>query len=166
MSYWDKLQTVLLYSLERRRERYMVLYIWKVLEGISPNISNGPSGITPKESERRGRECKVPNVRSSTSMRIQSIRRSSFGIKGPRLFNCLPKHIRDLRNMTVEKFKLQLDKFLSTLPDEPLIPGYTQYRRVNSNSILDWVNSCHRVEEDVGRKSAKQPVSEVSTTPP
>ena len=154
LSYWDQLKQVNMYSLERRRERYTALYTWKILEGLAPNLSEGPNGISPKWSDRRGRQCNVPHVRTRAPRRIQSIRRASFGIKGPRLFNCLPKHIRNLKGVTVNKFKSQLDKFLSTIPDEPLIPGYTMYRRVNSNSILDWVNACHRTEEVAARTTA------------
>ena len=166
LTYWEQLKRVRMYSLERRRERYIALYTWKILEGLAPNLSDGANGITPKWSDRRGRECKVPHVRTQAPMRIQTIRRASFGIKGPRLFNCLPKHIRNLRGVTVDVFKSNLDKFLSTIPDEPLIPGYTSYRRVNSNSILDWVSACHRTEEVAARATAVQPDAEASTTPP
>ena len=36
---------------------------------------------------------------------------------------------------TVEKFKLELDKFLSVIPDEPTIPGRT--RAATTNSLFD-----------------------------
>ena len=35
-------------------------------------------------------------------------------------------------------FKSALDKYLSSVPDEPLIPGMTGFRRVEGNSLLDW----------------------------
>ena len=28
-----------LYSLQRRRERYIIIYVWKILEGLVPNLS-------------------------------------------------------------------------------------------------------------------------------
>ena len=37
-----------------------------------------------------------------------------------------------------DAFKAALDRFLSTVPDEPLIPGMTLFRRVETNSLLDW----------------------------
>ena len=43
-----------IYSLERRRERYRIMYVWKVLEKMVPNI-NGK--IEVKLNERRGRQC-------------------------------------------------------------------------------------------------------------
>ena len=144
----------------------MAIYTWEILEGLAPNISEGPTSITPKHSERRGRECNIPHVLSSAPKRIQTIRRASFGIKGPRLFNCLPKQIRNTTNVTVDKFKSQLDKFLATIPDEPLIPGYTQYRKIPTNSLLDWVSSHHRMEEGAAQPTAWHPSTVASMMPP
>ena len=62
---------------------------------------------------------------------------------GPMLFNCLPQHIRDLTNCDTDKFKAKLDAFLSTVPDQPLIPGYTAYRQCDTNSLLDWLGNAH-----------------------
>ena len=36
----------------------------------------------------------------------------------------------------VDIFKRRLDKYLSTIPDEPQVLGYTAQRRADSNSIL------------------------------
>ena len=35
--YWDRLQHFKLYSLQRRRERYAIMYAWKVIHNIYPN---------------------------------------------------------------------------------------------------------------------------------
>ena len=37
MDYWDRLKILKLYSLQRRRERYLIIYTWKVLNGVYPN---------------------------------------------------------------------------------------------------------------------------------
>ena len=86
LSYWDQLQQLGLYSLERRRERYIATYVWKILEGIAPNISDD-HGISAQKHPGRGRECRVPKVSTSAPSRIQTIRFSSFAVKGPRIFN-------------------------------------------------------------------------------
>ena len=67
---------------------------------------------------------------------FQSLRYSSFGVVGPRLFNVLPVNIRNISGCTVETFKLHLDRFLATVPDEPQVRGYTAMRRAESNSLL------------------------------
>jgi hypothetical protein len=36
--YWTRLKTLKLYSLERRRERYTVLYMWTIIRGLSPRL--------------------------------------------------------------------------------------------------------------------------------
>ena len=38
--YWTRLKTLCLYSQERCRERYRIVYIWKVLENLVPMYSN------------------------------------------------------------------------------------------------------------------------------
>ena len=167
LSYWEQLKSLNLYSLERRRERYIVIYTWRILEGSVPNISEAPSRITASWNSRRGRSCKVPNVLPSATHRIQGIRRASLGIKGPRLFNCLPKCLRNLTGVSTGVFKSKLDKYLKSLPDEPLIPGYTRYRLVDSNSILDWAGHTRNLAGDSAYSSpSMQNGAGASTTPP
>ena len=48
-----------LYSLQRRRDRYTIIYVWKILESIVPNL-NIP--ITCYSSIRRGRLCATSHV--------------------------------------------------------------------------------------------------------
>ena len=57
-------------------------------------------------------------------------------LKKDKLFNSLPSHIRNITNCTRIKFKRQLDRFLSTLPDEPLLPNYYPYRIERIQTVL------------------------------
>ena len=139
--YWDRLRTFGLYSLQRRRERYRIIYVWKVLEGLVPNLS-GRSMITGKTTLRYGRLCHVPSLKSSVSNKLQSLRDSSFCVNGPNLFNSLPSRIRNLSKVGLSKFKNELDKFLKTIADEPLSKGYTAGRRAASNSLLHMIPAC------------------------
>ena len=66
--------------------------------------------------------------------------RDNFSWNACRLFNALPRSLRDVTNCSVEMFKTQLDKYLQTVPDEPHITGMTMYRRAESNSIIDMNN--------------------------
>ena len=54
--YHERLNSLGLYSLQRRRERYCIIYIWKIIEGLAPNFSNP---ITSTFSGRRGRSCVI-----------------------------------------------------------------------------------------------------------
>ena len=52
LSYWDQIIKLKLYSLERHRERYQVIYTWRTTEGHVPNFSCIP--IQSYENSRRG----------------------------------------------------------------------------------------------------------------
>ena len=55
-------------------------------------------------------------------------------VKGAKLFNLLPKEIRNIPSDKVGNFKSILDKFLSKVPDQPTIPENT--RAAEANSLL------------------------------
>ena len=59
MPYHELLKRLGLYSLQRRRERYCIIYIWKIIEGLAPNFSNF---ITSTFSGCRGRSCVISHV--------------------------------------------------------------------------------------------------------
>ena len=135
--YWDRLKSLNLYSLERRRERYRIIYVWKILEGIVPNLTDR-SKIRTKSSLRFGRICCIPPL-TTVNNRLQNLRDGSFCVNGPKLFNCVPSYIRNLKGIELPEFKKELDKFLRTVADEPLSQGYTAGRRAASNSLLHMV---------------------------
>ena len=69
--------------------------------------------------------------------KVRKAREASLQVRGARLFNCLPRDIRDLFAGTPEMFKLRLDDWLSRIPDQPTIPG--RQRAALTNSLLDQV---------------------------
>ena len=133
-------------SLERRRDRYKIIYTWCILEGIVTNFNydNGKGGIQWYTNQRLGRMCHLKPV----NVRNKNIWRDCLSEEGPRLFNALPKSLRNISNCPKETFKKQLDHFLSSLPDEPLLPNYFHLRRADSNSVKEMVN--HRMQ-GIGR---------------
>ena len=135
LNYWERLKTLKLYSLERRRERYMAIYIWKVVAGLAPNLG-GTREIVVHQSDRRGRICRVPPVARTAMARIQRLQEDSLPVLGARLFNCLPAETRGYSG-SLETFKVKVDKFLSTVPDCPTLPHY--YQCESTNSILQQV---------------------------
>ena len=137
LNYWERLQYLKLYSLERRRERYIVIYTWKILEGLVPNFSTNSSKTTCYWSDRHGRKCKIPTLRHRGS--VGTKREHFLSVKGPRLFNTLPSHLRNCAGQSLAVFKSQLDKFLKNIPDEPGLPGYAQSRVARTNSLVDQV---------------------------
>ena len=132
-NYWDCLKSNNIYSLQRRRERYRIIYVWKILENLVPNINDS---VTSHYHIRHGRKCHIPHVNIANA-KIRKAREASLPIHGAKLFNTLPKTLRDMTKVTVAQFKCALDKHLATIDDEPQLVGYTQSRRASSNSIID-----------------------------
>ena len=133
--YWLRLKSFNMYSLQRRRERYRIIYIWKVIEGHVPNVNNKINSI---QHARLGRKCQLPKIPSG---KLGKIGEASLVFNGAQLFNVLPKPLRDMSGVSLDSFKRALDQFLNTVPDEPQIPGYTACRRADSNSIIHMCKS-------------------------
>ena len=137
-NYWSRLKLLQMYSQERRMERYRVIYVWKILEGYVPNC--GVELAT--DNERLGRRVKIPGLKRKGRQAVQTLREQSFQINGARLFNSIPKKIRNTMK-DQDHFKASLDEFLSSVPDQPrigsLVPSATdQLTGRQSNSLLAW----------------------------
>ena len=70
---------------------------------------------------------------------VKKARESSLQVRGARLFNCIPKELRDTFTGTPDSFKAKLDEWLLTIPDQPTVPG--RLRAAHSNSLLDQVQT-------------------------
>ena len=136
--YWSRLKSHKLYSQERRRERYRIIYLWKIREDIVPPVGEGNSGIY-KLHPRNGRTFDIPLAGSNIPRQIQKARDGSLLIHGAKLFNCLPKSLRNCTECSLLEFKGKLDGFLSQIPDEPIVQGYTQSHSASSNSLIKLV---------------------------
>ncbi len=62
-NYWQVLWTLNLYSTQRRRERYRIIYVWKIIENIVPNVNDS---IHWYQRVRHGRKYKVDMVRGQS----------------------------------------------------------------------------------------------------
>ena len=63
---------------------------------------------------------------------MRNAREASFGVKGAKLFNLLPKDIRGVTSEKVKTFKTVLDEFLRRIPDQPTVPGRARAAETNS----------------------------------
>ena len=127
MSYWERLQVMQLYSQERRRERYMLIFLWKISQGMV-----GGYDVRFSYSPRRGRLI-IPNqIVSSAPALVRRAREASLSVKGAKIFNLLPAYIRNIDSENVDTFKRELDLFLSLVPDQPSIPGHPRVAETNS----------------------------------
>ena len=103
LSYWERLKAMSMNSEQRRLERYKIIYIWKIMQGSVPNC-----GLNwTKTEERRGRMCEVPKLKGGSA--VQKLRRQSFQMSGPKLWNALPRNLRNVEYCSLEQFKELLD---------------------------------------------------------
>ena len=128
MNYWERLQHLKLYSLQRRRERYIIIYVWKIVYGHVPNLQ---PPITAYLSDRQGLTCRRRDLTHGRYTRFGTLKENSLVGKGLLLFNRLPAEIKAC-NDSLETFKKKLDNFLKTVPDQPVMQGYHQPASDNS----------------------------------
>ena len=125
-SYHDRLKILGLMSLQRRRERFIIITVWKIINSVIPNELD----FTITNSERRGLKVKVPPLRTDATQHARSCYESSFGVVGPKIWNTLPRRITTITNKTT--FKTVLTKYLTRIPDLPPVDGCA-----SRNSLLD-----------------------------
>ena len=94
--FWDRLVKHEVTSIERLIERYQILYTMKILLGIVPNC-----GLEWERHDARGLCFKTPKVRKY----FTACRESSFSYTCTRLFNMLPRYLRDDTSSSMEEWK-------------------------------------------------------------
>ena len=100
LDYWERLATLHLYSQERRRERYQILFIWKVAQGLTQGYK-----ATFSQSARRGREMVLSPLCNSAPASVRKSGEVSLQVKGAKLFNIIPRDLRDMNTGIPEQFK-------------------------------------------------------------
>ena len=127
IKYRERLKKLKMYSQERRRDRYVVIFVWKIAMGLVDGYKMEFKG----EGTRRGRECEVSEIVRTAPAAVRRARENSLSVKGARMFNLLPAEVRNITSEKVEHFKSKLDEFLRDVPDEPDVP-----RASESNCLL------------------------------
>ena len=142
MNYYERLKYLNIYSMERRRERYEILYIFKVINHRVPNV-----GLKWKFFPRRGRELIPPPVRKNSRQSAVTMRRNSFRGKAAYLFNCLPASIRNINPDTpVPTIKRALDRILKDVSDEPVLNGCSRTNDAATNSLVHQMVRRHALD--------------------
>ena len=106
LSYWDRLKKLKLMSLKRRRERYVLLIMWKILHGVLPN----ELGISFRPQGRLGIQAVIPGMARGCTQRNRSFYDSSFAVLGPSTWNLLPSCLNTVESECA--FKKQLTEYL------------------------------------------------------
>ena len=130
LNYWDKLRALRLYSQERRRDRYAVIFIWKISQGL---VEGYTIPFTCRDS-RTGRKAEPSTILQSALGHVKKARSASLAVRGSQMFNLLPANLRNSEHGDVEMFKNHLDIYLANIPDQPTVSGLT--RGAVSNCLL------------------------------
>ena len=129
LNYWDRLTELKIFSLQRRREKLTLIYVWKIRNSVVPNDINLEFLFNDRKSCFKAVVKPMPKVRG----RILTMYESSFQIKAAKLWNKIPGVITKIDSLTL--FKKKLNNYLLLYPDKPPITGYYH---TNKNSILDY----------------------------
>ena len=132
LNYLERLKALGMYSQERRRERYLIIFIWKLAMGLVKGYTMDFSF-----SPRRGWSAIPKPVNMGAPASVRRAREVSLAVKGAALFNLCPRGLRDMSSDHQDRFKENLDAWLHEIPDQPTIPGCQ--RAAKSNSLLDQV---------------------------
>ena len=117
--YVQRLKKLKLYSMQRRRERYIILYMVKIIYELVPN-----PGFVYSYNDRTLLKV-TPKSASRGPSWVKKAIEASFFRQGPLLFNKLPRNMRDFHNTptpdskTLARFKSKLDRHLATIADHP-----------------------------------------------
>merc|ERR1712240_165367 len=118
LNYHERLKKINMYSLERRRERYMITYGWQQLEGIKENVLRLVASDT-----RRDRRIISPKIRDyangkrltrvvkETNLQLP-IKESTTSLQ---LHPWMDQKSEKKENCSVDKFKRHLDDWLKTV---------------------------------------------------
>ena len=131
LSYWERLKTLGLFSLQRRRERYILICMWKILNGRMPNPN-----INFRAPSRLGIQAVIPSLslNRSGSVACQTKFDASFAVVGPRLWNALPSSLTTIQSE--DRFKNDLTKLLYELDDMPPVYGYVRAHDLHQLAAL------------------------------
>ena len=128
LDYWNRLKSLNLLSLQRRRERSILLHVWKIVNGVYPNSIDLNLKLHKRSNSLKAVLRPLPKTRG----KLLSIFENSFIINAPKLWNVLPATLTQTKSLNC--FVHKLDLFLSEVPDEPPLPGYPCK---NNNSLIE-----------------------------
>ena len=97
-------------------------------------------GINWEGNERTGIKAKIPTRNNKSPTNVKNLRENFFTTTGPKIFNAMPKEVRNFTTEGQAKvlaFKNNLDRYLQYIPDQPHIKGAR--RAAASNSVIDQI---------------------------
>ena len=137
--YWDLLTVLNLQSLQRRRERYIIIHTWQTITGHVPTCI--VESMYFVESGRFGVQAIILALKKRTTSKVKACYDRSVHVKAAQLWNLLPSKDFD----SLDKFKISLSTFLRNFPDKPPVIGY----RTANHNFIGLVQPERRTANDV-----------------
>jgi hypothetical protein len=134
---WERLAQLSMYSQERRRERYQIIFIWKLSQGLVKGYN-----LPFQQNKRSCLLATVPPMAANSPAAVRKAREASLPVNGARLFNLIPRDLQDMTGVTVDTFKAGLVGWMSTLPEQPTRP--VRQRAAITNSLIHQVVANHQ----------------------
>ena len=76
LDYWQRLSSLSLYSQERRRERYQIIFLWKVAQGLVKGYN-----ATFTQNDRRGRLMVLAPLCNRAPAAVRKAREASLQVR-------------------------------------------------------------------------------------
>ena len=111
LDYWERLEFLDLQSLQRRRERYVLIHMFKIWKGLAPN---GP-GFDFRDTPRSGPRAVIPKFNHRAQRSASTMFENSFSVHGAKLWNTLPKGAKEAGS--VDELKVVLGENLRGIAD-------------------------------------------------
>ena len=119
--YWERLRRLNLMSLQRRRQRYALIHVWKTYHNLVPDSTGMRKDFD--NTGRLGVQLKnAPKYITKADTKRANQLFDSFGVQAYSLWNKLPVEVNSCS--TLESFKSALGGFLSSFHDRPPVRGY------------------------------------------
>ena len=118
MDYWARLKKLNIMSLQRRRQRYLLIHVWKTYHEVVPNSADLIFQRTPRLGVRI---IPQPYPYWADPKRANQFY-DSFGCRAARYWNNLPASVNSID--TLPEFKSGLGSFLDKFHDRPPTRGY------------------------------------------
>lgn len=86
LNYWDRLKITNLFLLEHRYDKYIIIYVCEILQGLVPNLH---TKMIPRWIDALGRMCRLDLLKSRDA--VENTKGKNMNLRGPLLITYYQK---------------------------------------------------------------------------